>query len=386
MIYFEFVKIVLSLLIIAGGSYSFASLLCVLEFFRPRKNGLRSPTFEPVSIIKPLKGSDAELRENLQSFCRQDYPVYEVLFGVTESDDDAVTLVKEVAAAHPDCDIRMVISHNDTSANPKVSNLMGLIRETKYPMIAISDSDMRVAPSYLKEIVTEYLSEDNVGLVTSLYKITNPASIFSALESLTIAIDFIPSVLVARKLEGMTFGLGASLLMSKKALEDVGGFSRIADYLADDYQIGNNLWKKNYKIVLSSYVIEDVVGAMGMVEFLSHQLRWARTYRVCRPKGFLGYGITHIFPFALFFLMLEGPTIFSLSLVGCVLALRFSMAFVIYRKVIIMKKWLRWLALVPIKDLLSFGIWFWSFFGKTVFWRGKYYEIMRGGVIKQKPL
>jgi hypothetical protein len=126
------------------------------------------------------------------------------------------------------------------------------------------------------------------------------------LESLTIAVDLVPSVLVARFLEGITFGLGPSMLLSRKALEEIGGFSAVADYLAEDYQIGNLLWKKGYRNILSSHVIENVVGRMSIPDYVLHQLRWARTYKACRPKGFLGYGITHILPFSLLLLLLPG--------------------------------------------------------------------------------
>ncbi|HUH65268.1 MAG TPA: glycosyltransferase, partial [Syntrophales bacterium] len=194
-------------------------------------------------------------------------------------------------------------------------------------------------------------------------------------------LDFIPSVLVARRLEGVTFGLGASILVSKKALDEIGGLSVIADYLADDYQIGNRIWKKGYKIILSRYVLEDVVGNMSLTGHLVHQLRWARTYRASRPKGYLGYGITHVLPSALVFLAWYGPTVSSLALVGGVLFLRSLLAFIIYKKVIAEKKWLRWLILLPIKDMLSFFIWCWSFLGRKVYWRGRYYRLLKGGKI-----
>lgn len=384
MIYSEFIEIILIVLIISAGIYSLFSILCVLEFFRQKKPGLKDMPYIPVSIMKPIKGVDPEIRENLKSFCRQDYPEYEVLLGFAELSDNAINAARDVAALHSDCNIRIITSRKNLGANKKVSNLQGILEESSYPLIAISDSDMRVDPYYLKKIVGEYHDNKNVGLITSLYKISTPASIGAAFESLTVALDFIPSVLVARRLEGVTFGLGASMLLSKKALEDIGGLSVIADYLADDYQIGNRLWKKGYQIILSDYVIEDVVGNMTMAEYLIHQLRWARTYRACRPKGFLGYGITHIFPFSLLLLILQGPTTLSLSILSAVIVLRFSLSYVLYKKVICLRKWLRWVVLIPVKDLLSFLIWLWSFAGNRVFWRGGYYRILKGGIIKEK--
>ena len=144
----------------------------------------------------------------------------------------------------------------------------------------------------------EYMQGKKTGIVTSLYKTSRRASVGSALESLTIAVDFIPSVLVARRMDGIGFGLGASILISKDTLRDIGGFAAVADYLADDYQLGYRCAQKGYENVLSGYVVENRVGRMEIGEYLLHQLRWARTYRASRPKGFAGYGITHIFPFA----------------------------------------------------------------------------------------
>ena len=384
MISSKFIEMILIVLIISAGIYSLFSLFCVLEFFRQKRQVLKDLPRIPVSIMKPIKGVDPEIWENLESFCRQDYPEYEVLLGFTELSDNAIDTARDIATLHSNCNIRIITSKKNLGANQKVSNLQGILEAANYPLIAISDSDMRVDPYYLKKIVGEYHNNKDVGLITSLYKISNPTSIGAALESLTVALDFIPSVLVARRLEGVTFGLGASMLLSKKALEDIGGLSVIADYLADDYQIGNRLWKMGYQNILSDYVMEDVVGNMTMAEYLIHQLRWARTYRACRPKGFFGYGITHIFPFSLLLLILQGPTTLPLLILSAVITLRFSLSFVLYKKVICSRKWLRWLVLVPVKDLLSFSIWLWSFLGNKVLWRGEYYKILKGGVFKEK--
>jgi ceramide glucosyltransferase len=292
-------------------------------------------------------------------------------------------MMKEVAAACADPCVRVVISSINLGANKKVSNLQGLVESARCPLLAISDSDMRVDRFYLRKIVDEYYRDKNVGLVTCLYKISFPQTVGSALESLTIALDFTPSVLVARRLEGITFGLGASLLLSTKALEDIGGLSAIADYLADDYQVGYRLWKKGYKIILSDVVIENVVGSMSIRDYLMHQLRWAKTYRASRPKGFAGYGITHIFAFSLFLFILQGPTALTILIICAAAALRFSMATVMYRKVIRSKNWIKWLVLIPLKDVLSFGVWTWCFLNRNVSWRGKSYKILKGGTIRE---
>ena len=381
MMYIEYIKKVLLLLIVSGGVYVIFSIFCVAKFFRLKREEGESASLTPVSVLKPVKGGDPDFRTNIESFCRQDYPEYEVLLGFTDPADSAISTAEEVASAEPDRKVRVVIGEKNIGVNQKVSNLQGLIEEARYPLLVISDSDMKVERQYLKRIVTEYSSRENVGLVTSLYKISDPSSAGAALESLTVALDFIPSVLVAARLEGITFGLGASIVVSKDAIDAFGGLAVIADYLADDYQIGNRLWKKGYKLILSDYVIEDVVGDMSLGEYLVHQVRWSRTYRASRPKGFFGYGLTHTVAFAVAILILQ-PSHHSVVRLGVVLLLRLSLGLVVCQRVIRSRKWLKWLVLLPIKDLISFGIWGWSFMGRNVYWRGRYYRIVRGGRIE----
>jgi len=374
-------SILLFVLIALGCSYSLFSLACVLDFFRDRgreKTGAREQAQLPaVSVLKALKGLDPRCAENLAGFCSQDYPCYEVLFGFRESDDPAIPMAGSVAKS-ASCPARVVVRGGGAGANQKVLNLKALADDSRYPLLALSDSDMAVDRHYLRRIVAEFQDGGKTGIVTSLYKISKPSSVGSGLESLTIALDFIPSVLVARRLEGVTFGLGASILVSREALREIGGFESIADYLADDYQIGFRLWRKGYRNIISRYVIENRVGRMSIADHITHQLRWARTYRTSRPWGFLGYGITHAFAFAVLLLCVT-PGIVPALTAGLVLAVRYALALVLYRKVICTRKWLGFLALLPLKDLLSFSVWLWSFAGAKVFWRGTAYRITADG-------
>jgi ceramide glucosyltransferase len=373
----------LYLLLLSGIIYHLFALFCVWKFFSARQSNLYPGFFRPVSILKPLKGIDPEFKENLRTFCRQEYPEYEVLLGFLEQDNGAAAKVRDNIVPSMECDVRVVVSSKDLGTNRKVSNLQGLVEAARHPLFALSDSDMRVDSSYLKIIVHEFQSEKKVGMVTNLYKISNPRSLGTALESLTIAVDYMPSVLAARRLEGVTFGLGASMLLSKKALDEIGGLPPIADYLADDYQLGNRLWRKGYTIILSSVVLENIVGRMSIRDYLAHQARWARTYRSSRPKGFAGYGIAHIFPVALLLLILNGPTVLYLSVPGVVLSIRLISALIVYQKVIRSKQWLKWLPLLPVKDLVSFGIWISSFVNNKVAWRGRRYRVVKDGKIQE---
>ena len=378
-------SIFLSSLIVLGSLYALCSLACIFCFFQNPAAGARRPLpdtqLPAVSVLKPIKGLDPGCAENLSAFCVQDYPRFEVLFGFQDPGDPAIPLAVAVAAAARGI-ARVVVTEGGSGTNRKVMNLRALADESRYPMLALSDSDMVVDKDYLRRIVAEYPSDGKTGIVTSLYKISGPESVGSALESLSIALDFIPSVLVARRLEGVTFGLGASILVSKEALRDIGGFDALTEYLADDYQLGFRLWKKGYKNIISRHVIENRVGPMSVASHLTHRLRWARTYRASRPMGFFGYGITHIFAFALVLLCVS-PTGASAVTAGLVLALRYGLALVLYRKVINTRHWLRWLFLIPLNDVLGFLVWLWSFAGSSVRWRGTCYRVTAGGKMMQ---
>jgi ceramide glucosyltransferase len=379
----HFLTILLCCLIAAGAVYHLAAAFCVWEFFRDRNESFVPARLAPVSVLKPMKGLDPEFKDNIISFCGQDHPEYEVLLGFSEQDQAAASAAREQVMADLDPPVRVVTSGFDLGPNRKVSNLQGLVEAARHPLLVFSDSDMRVPPHYLRTILGEYRQQQNVGMVTNLYKISEPGTPGIALESLTIALDLIPSVLVARRLEGMQFGLGASMLLSKQALSDIGGLDAVGEYLADDYQLGNRLSKKGYVNVLSRLVLETVPGPMTLREHLLHQLRWARTYRASRPKGFFGYGITHMLPFSLGLLLLQQPGALTLSVLGAVLLLRFGTAALMHARVLRSKQWLVWLPLLPLKDLLGFGTWAWSFMGSSVSWRGRTYRVLRDGRIRE---
>ncbi len=376
-----YMEIALILLIASGGFYHLLSLFCVIRFSGRKGDAADGKPNMPVSVLKPARGIDPDFRRNIESFCRQDYPEYEVLLGFADANDSGVPAAREIAETCKH--MRIVITGQHSAANKKIANLQGLLEEARYPLIVMSDSDMRVGPQYLRTIVSEYQAAGKVGMVTSLYSISDPLSVGTALESLTLALDFIPGVLVAKRLEGITFGLGASMLASREAIRDIGGLPAVADYLADDYQIGNRLWKKGYRIVLSDYVIEDVVGSMSISDYLMHQVRWARTYRASRPWGYFGYGVTHILPFSVLLLMTQGPKAGVMAIIGIVLALRLCLAFAVGAGVTGSKKWLKWLPLLPVKDLLSFFIWVSSFTGRKVRWRGRQYRLLKDGKIQE---
>jgi ceramide glucosyltransferase len=370
----------LTLLVLAGIFYTCFSPLCVLRFFHGRQPMERaSDQYPPVSVLKPVKGLDASCSDNLSTLCGLDYPCYEVLFGLRDRNDSALPIIRRLIETTGGR-ARLVLTEDRgaAGANDKMLNCAGLAEESKYPLLVLTDSDMAVGKDFLWKIVGEYLNLKEPGMVTCLYKTTKPLSPGSALESLAIAVDSVPSVLVARRLEGVRFGLGAPMLFSKAALDDIGGFIPIAQYLADDYQLGFRVSQSGRRNELSRHVLGNDPGKMTVADHAIHQMRWARTQRASRPKGFLGYGITHTFVLSLL-LIAAAPGRWSLALALLALALRYSLAIAIYTKVIQASSWLKWLSLLPFRDCLVFLIWLWSFAGSDAWWRGSRFTVRRGG-------
>jgi ceramide glucosyltransferase len=218
-----------------------------------------------------------------------------------------------------------------------------------------------------------------VGLVSCPYRAGRTDSVGAVFEALTISADFMPSVAVARDVEGISFALGAAMIFRRAALEKMGGFAVLADYLADDYQLGWHIRQAGFEVRLLPYVVETLNPRMSFRDYLAHQLRWTRTYRVCRPKGYLAYGITHALVFSLALAALSGWASWALGLLAATLALRGGLAWFCDAVCLQGKIPLPALLLLPVKDLLAFGLWLASFLGNEVVWKGRRYRLTREG-------
>ncbi|MBI3272544.1 MAG: bacteriohopanetetrol glucosamine biosynthesis glycosyltransferase HpnI [Planctomycetes bacterium] len=337
-----------------------------------------APYTPPVSILKPVKGLDDEAETNFESFLRQDYPDFEVLFGVSDPADPAIPVIRRLQRTHPERSIRLVVGERRIGTNEKVSNLHHMLGEARHELVVLSDSDMRVGPDYLRNLVAP-LAADEVGLTTCLYRGYGADSVAGGLESLIINVDFIPAVLVALRLEGISFALGATMATRKSDLAAMGGLESIADYLADDYQIGNRIHRTGKRIELVNYAIDDLVRRDRWEVFLGRQLRWMKTYRVCRPAGFLGMLLTHGGAFALFLLLANLGATWAANVALATWAIRAVTAFLIAWLYTGDRRTLRYFWLLPVKDLLSFGFWCASFVGDRVTWRGTTYRLLPGG-------
>ncbi len=373
---------VLSLLIIAGLIYQAAALLALHFFCRRSRPRLPAGVEPGITVLKPVRGVDAGTRACLASFLQQDYSGHQVLFGVAAADDPVLPLLAELQAAHPEVECRTVLCPQSLGLNPKVSTLRQLLPHARHDLIVIADSDV-LAPPHLLQTLAAALQEPGAGLTSCLYRAGPVRTVGSALEALAISADFIPSVAVAHYLEGVSFALGAVMAVRREALDQIGGLAVIADYLADDYQLGHRVHQAGWQVTLLPLVVATGQPHAGLRGFFSHQLRWARTYRVCRPRGFLGYGITFVVPWSLLAWELGGLTWWGGGLVGISCLTRWLVAWISERVLLQGRLPGRFFFLLPLKDLLSFALWALSFGGDRVVWQGRSYRVQPDGRLQE---
>lgn len=374
------IEVLLIVLILAANLYYILCMVAAIRFFS-KPNSISNAETEPVTILIPLFGADFEAYENYSSFCKQNYPQYQIVFGVQDSNDASIPIVQKLMNDNPDCDIALSISSETIGMNSKVSNLQNMFAQVKFDRIVIVDSDIRVGKEYLQNIVSEFENQ-KVGLVTCLYRGTGAINFASKMEAIGITSEFASGVLVAKMLEGIRFALGATLGTNRQILQRIGGFQTLADYLADDFMLGNIIAKFGYEVRLSHYVVETVLGPVSFLQMLKHQIRWARGTRICRPKGYIGLLFTYGILPATVFVIVSGASVFSWWLLAITFFLRFLASWVIGVRGLKDPVLKNYFWLVPIREILSSIIWLISLFGKTVEWRGKSLQLLKDGRVK----
>jgi ceramide glucosyltransferase len=362
--------------------------LCVwsaISFLRTRKvdkNVRPAQSAPPVSILKPLRGTDPEMYESFRSHCLQDYPEYEIIFGVNDANDPAIPLVEHLKKEFPQRAIQLLICPESLGANTKVSNLAQMVRAARYEYFVVNDSDIRVEPDYLQRILAP-LSNSEVGLVTCLYRGIANDSVGSRLEALGISTDFAAGVLVAQLVErGIKFGLGSTLAFRRRDLQAIGGFESLVDYLADDYQLGTRIAGLGLKVKLSDIVVETFLPRHTLRGFWDHQVRWARTIRDSRFFGYVGLGVTFGLPWALLALICARGAGWAWALLALSAVLRIIVAVVVGGIVLEDKQVIPSLGLLPIRDFLALAVWIASFAGHEVSWRGDKFKLQNGKLIR----
>lgn len=371
-------EIVAAAAAIASNFYFVLCLWSAARFHRDQKNSDTAPqTLPPVSILKPLKGTDPEMYESFRSHCLQDYLEYEIIFGVSEPDDPAIALVERLKTEFPQRAIRLVVCHDNLGANTKVSNLIQMVREAHYDHLIVSDSDIRVSQDYLRRVVSP-LTNPQVGLVTCLYRGIGNSTLGSRLEALGISTDFCPGVLVAQQIEGVKFGLGATLAFRRRELQAIGGFESLVDYLADDYQLGSRISQLEYKVEIPDVIVETFLARYTFSGFFAHQLRWARTIRDSRFAGYVGMGITFGLPWAVLTLLLARGAIWAWALLAITIVLRGAVSLRVGQSILQDSQVTRWFALLPMRDIIAAFVWLVSFFGHSIIWRGQRFRLQKG--------
>ena len=367
--------------VITAASMGYCALcICAGASFAARNRQFPVQPFSlpPVSILKPLKGIDPEMYESLRSHCLQDYPEYEIVFGVSDINDPATAIVKRLQAEFPNRSVRLLLCDKVLGANRKVSSLAQMVSSAEYDFLVVNDSDIRVAPDYLRAVMSK-LTRPDTGMVTCLYRGVASGTLASRLESLSISTDFIPGVLAARQIEGgLRFGLGSTLAFRKHDLQAAGGFEAIADYLADDYELGRRIAANHRKLQLSKSVVETYLPAYDFAGFFSHQLRWARTIRTSRPAGYAGLIFTFTLPWAVLTLALARGRGWAWILFAAAALIRVATALVIGRLVLRDKRTLRSLWLLPIRDALAVVFWVGALAGRKIIWRGETFYLENG--------
>jgi ceramide glucosyltransferase len=372
------IEATLVLLTLCGIAFYLIALWSSRDFDRTTEPQVDQVSLPPVSILKPLKGADSATFAALCSHCRQEYPAYQILFGVNDAEDDAVPLVRRLMTEFPNRDLTLLICSEVLGPNRKVSNLIHLFRQAKYQHVLVNDSDIKVAPGYLQTVMASF-ADPEVGMVTCLYRGNASPTLGSRLESLGIGTDFAPGVLTAWLLDkGLKFGLGSTLAMSRAALEKIGGFQAVVDFLADDYQLGKRIADAGFKVVLSHELVETAVSPYSFTQFWEHQLRWARTMRVSRPSGYAGVALTFGLPWAILLTVVAPYRWWSWTLLGMALLLRLAVALSVGFWTLRDRQMLRDLWLLPLRDLLGLATWVSSYAGNTVTWGGKKFRLEQG--------
>ena len=359
--------------------YVLASLASLRFFTRERRRA--APSFTPqVSLLKPVRGVDFASYENFASFCRQDYPDYEILFAVSDEHDQALPVIQRLIAEFPARRIRILVGAPQLGANKKVNKLVRLAQEAQHEILVMTDGDVRVGPNYLREVVAPF-ADSSTGAVTSFYRAVAQPNLGAELEAVGASSDFFAGVLMAEWLEGVSFALGASVVSTKTWLRKIGGLEPIANMLSDDYEIGHRIAEAGGKVVLSREPVWTMYPAQSFSGFWNHQVRWARTVRLCRPLSYVGLLFTHGLPWAVLAAAVAHTRAGAAAFLGAYLALRLIMAYIVGVWGIGDAVLRRRLYLVPLRDAIHFVVWLASFASNRVVWHGTSFAADHGHLV-----
>ncbi len=357
--------------------YYAAAAFAGWRFFR-RQRARKLPDYTPpVSLLKPLRGVDFASYENYSSFCRQDYPDYELLFGVNDAADQSVPLIHRLMAEFPNLRIRLLVGAETLGANRKVNMLARLSSEARHEILVLTDGDVRVSPNYLREVVAPFANL-TTGAVTSFYRGIAEKNLGAELEAIGASSDFFAGVLMAEWTEGIHFALGASIVTTKRWLSKIGGFEPIASMLADDYELGLRIAKAGGGVLLSRESVWTMYPAQTAKSFWDHQVRWARTVRHCRPLSYFGLIFTMGLPWVLLAAFVAPTKWIAASYLLGYLVLRHLMAWIVGVWGVSDDVLRRRLWLVPLRDAIHPAVWLAGFASNQITWGGERFTVERG--------
>ncbi len=366
--------------LLTSTSYLLLVGVAVLCF---RKKSLPDSQAElpPVTLLKPVRGSEPQLRDSLESFFRLDYPQFEIIFGARNADDPAFATVRELMRIYPQVPVKLVTSGEPRWANAKCWSLSKMMDEAGFHHLVISDSDVEVAPDYLRHLIPPLL-DPGVGCVTTVYRGKPTDGLWARLEALGMSVEMTSGVLVAEMLEGMKFALGPTMAVRRDTLDAIGGFAQFGDYCSDDFLMGKWIAEAGYKVVLSPHVIDHVILHESLHQSLVHQTRWMKSTRYSRPLGHLGMALTFAMPYGVLGLVagaasrkpLLGAVVFGATLLN-----RALLSVVAGWGAVRDARSLACCWLYPLRDLMGFAFWLASYFSDKIRWRGEQYRFQPGG-------
>jgi ceramide glucosyltransferase len=360
--------------------YYLISIYSSWRYFR-QPASVEDPAFTPpVSILKPFRGLDPDAYENLASFCRLDYPEFEIVFCVDPEDEVIQTIIARLTAEFPQCRIRVLYGSGRVAANDKVAKLARLVNDAAYEVVVISDSDVRVRPDYLRHL-TAPLRDPKVGAVTCLYVPIDITTLTDHLQSVGMMSDFFAGVLVDWQLEGLKFTLGTTIASTRTRINGFGGYPELENRPADDLLVGRLIDAQGYEVVLLRYAIETVCDYGSLSELLHKRLRWMVVMRHMRPLGHVGLLLTLGLPWSLAAVLIHPTAAVAIGYLGSYMALRMAMTWTIGIHGLGQSVLWKEMPLLPVWDAAAFAIWLMSFGRRSIRWRGADYYIRDGQLV-----
>ena len=336
----------------------------------------------PLSLLKPLHGSEPDLEAHLATFFEQDYPAYEILFCARDAEDTGLAAARRVAERYSHVPARFFWTGEPKYINAKVHSMELMAAEAAHEILVISDSDVRVTAGYLRAVAAPF-ENAQVGAMTCLYRgVAAQGGFWARLEGVGMSVEMTAGVLVANLLEGMKFVLGPTMAVRRECVAAMGGMGVIGDFCSDDFLLGNLVFAQGRAVVLSAHVIDHLILNSGFVDSLKHQVRWMKSTRFSRPKGHFGTSLTFAMPFGLLGLGTAwglGHPVLGAGLLGWSLLTRWGIAWAAGRLVVRDPDLFGLLVLYPLRDLMGFGFWAASYFSSRILWRGRVYDLLPGG-------